>query len=202
MNISRTKIILALALASGGVAFAQTDSGIPRPADYASFSRFVTDRNIFDPNRQPHSSSTRPHTRTTRTRASLSAPAFTLVGTMGYQKGLFAFFSGNNDDIKKVLPVAGKIADYNVTQIVQGRVTLEATNKSEKFELKIGDVMRQENGKWALAGAAELPAGTVASEPSATSSSGNDNPAPAPSSALGQSEVLKRLMQLRAKENQ
>ena len=202
MNISRTKIILALTLTGVGGAFTQTDNGVPRAADYAAFSRFVTDRNIFDPSRQPHSPSSRPRTRTTRTRASLSAPAFTLVGTMGYQKGLFAFFSGNNDDIKKVLPVAGKIADYNVTQIVQGRVTLEATNKSEKFELKIGDVMRQENGKWALAGAAELPAGTVASEPTTTSSPGNDNPAPAPSPALGQSEVLKRLMQLRAKENQ
>jgi len=205
MKLTRVKIILLATFAVTNVFFAGAQSnGVPSATDYAAFSRFVTDRNIFDPNRQPHYTSTRMRTRTTRTRISPSAPAFTLVGTMGYQKGLFAFFSGNNDDLKKVLPVSGKIADYTVTRIVQGHATLESTNKVGKLELKIGDVVRQENGKWALSDSSDLPVGTSAAP--ATSASGSapssEVPAAAPSPALGQNDVLKRLMELRAKENQ
>ena len=202
MKLTRAKIILALALAGGLGAFAQTNNGVPRAADPAAFSRFVTDRNIFDPNRQPHSTSTRTRPRTTtRTRTS-SAPAFTLVGTMSYEKGLFAFFSGNNEELKKVLPVSGKIADYTVTQIIQGRATLVSADKKEKLELKVGDVVRQESGKWEWSGSGELPAGTSNATVGLSGSSGGDSPAAAPAPALEQNDVLKRLMQLREKENQ
>ena len=72
MKLTHTKILLALAAVLAGEtgAFAQSN-GVPGPTDYAKFSQFITDRNIFDPARQPHfiySSSTRPRTRT-RTRA-------------------------------------------------------------------------------------------------------------------------------------
>jgi len=50
-----------------------------------------------------------------------------------------------------------------------------------------------------LSDSGELPAGTGGTAPA--SSPGGDN-APAPSPALGQNDVLKRLMELRAKENQ
>jgi hypothetical protein len=203
MKLTRVKIILlaALALAGSFVAGAQSNR-VPGATDYPAFSGFVTDRNIFDPNRVPHAVYTsRPRTRTAHTRTAPSAPAFSLVGTMSYQKGYFAFFSGNDDGLKRVLPVAGKIAGYTVTQIIQGRVTLETTNQSEKLELKVGDVLRQENGKWALSDEGDLPAGTSSMATGPGGSSGGDN-APAPSPALGQNDVLKRLMELRAKENQ
>ena len=45
--------LLALALSGGHAAFAQSN-GVPGPQDYAAFSHFITDRNIFDPNRVPH----------------------------------------------------------------------------------------------------------------------------------------------------
>ena len=201
MKLNRTHIIwlMALALTSGGLAEAQTNR-VPGPTDFAAFSQFVTDRNIFDPNRQPHYTSTRTRTRTTRTRVSSSSPTFTLVGTMSYEKGLFAFFNGNSDELKKALPVSEKIAGYTVVQIAPGRVLLESTNQTEKLVLKVGDVMRQENGKWELSSTGDLPAGT--SSPAATSSPGGDSPAATPSPTLGQNDVLKRLMELRAKENQ
>ena len=201
MKRLRKTTILALMLAGGFGAFAQTNSGVPRSTDYATFSRFVTDRNIFDPNRQPHYTSTRTRTRTTTRSHSPSTPAFTFVGTMNYEKGLFAFFSGNNDDLKKVLPVAEKIADYTVTQIAPGRVTLESTNKPEKLDLKVGDVMRQENGKWELSGSGEAPAGESASATETGGSSSGESPA-VPSSASEPNDILKRLMEKRAKENQ
>lgn len=194
MKQPRINLILALALAGGLGALAQTNNKIPGPADTAAFSRFVTDRNIFNPNREPHyTSQARP--KTVRTH-SPSAPAFTLVGTMSYEKGLFAFFSGNSAELKKVLPVSEKIAGYTVTEVAQGRATLESADKKQKLTLKVGDGMRQENGKWQWFGAGELPAG--ASDTGGASAS--DSPA-APSSAGEPNDILKRLMQLREKEN-
>ena len=118
MKLNRIKIILlaALALTSGFVARAQSNR-VPGATDYPAFSGFVTDRNIFDPNRVPHPFTRRACGRGFRTRATASsAPAFSLVGTMSYQKGYFAFFSGNDDELKSVLPVSGKIAGYTVTR--------------------------------------------------------------------------------------
>ena len=202
MKQPRTKIILALALAGGFAAFAQTNNGVPRATDYTTFSRFVTERNIFDPNRQPHYTSSRTRVRTTTRTHSSSAPAFTLVGTMSYEKGLFAFFSGNNEDLKKVLPVAEKIADYTVTQIIPGRVTLESADKKTTLHLRVGDVMRQENGKWEWSGSGEVPAGESISAPETSSSASGESSAAAAAPASEPNSILKQLMEKRAKESQ
>lgn len=209
MKPMRTKLIFMLAVClTGAGAFAQSNNNnnkIPGPTDYASFSRFITDRNIFDPNRQPHYTSTRTRTVSRPRTHSASAPAFTLVGTMSYEKGIFAFFSGNSEDLKKALMVSGKIADYTVTDIDYGRVTLESTNKTEKLELKVGDVVREENGTWQFSGQGEVAAGSSATGSSArssaeSSSSGGDNGAPA--SASAPNDILKKLMEKREQENQ
>jgi len=206
MKLMRTKIFFTLALVlAGGGAFAQTRNQVPGPTDYAQFSRFVTDRNIFDPERQPRytSSGQRRTIRTPRTPRSSSAPAFALVGTMNYEKGLFAFFSGNNDDLKKVLPAREKIAGYTVTEIAPGRATLEATNAPGQLHLKVGDVMRWESGKWELAGVEDVPTGESSRPTEAASpAAGGDNSTAAPAAAGEANDVLKRLMEKRAKESQ
>ena len=81
-----------------------------------------------------------------------------LVGTMSYEKGMFAFFNGNSTDLKKALQAGEKIADYTVTDIAPSVVKLESADKKQQLELKVGDGLRQENGKWVLSGAGELPA--------------------------------------------
>ncbi len=213
MNLMRLSLFITLAaVLAGPGAFAQSSSSsVPGPTDYAAFSRFVTDRNIFDPNRQPHSSSGRSrsssHTSSHSRTVSASAPAFSLVGTMSYEKGLFAFFSGNNSDLKKVLPVSGTIVNYTVTAIAHDRVTLElaTTNQSQTLELKVGDVMRETSGKWELTGPGEISAGSAsAAGTSGTSSpaSGNSGSVGTPSSASEPNDVLKRLMEKRQQENQ
>ncbi len=204
MKITRVKIFLlaAFALVNGIFVRAQSN-GVPGAADYARFSQFVTDRNIFDPDRVPHTGYT-PRVRPSRvrpSRVSAAATAFSLVGTMSYEKGLFAFFNGNNSDLKKVLPVNAAIQGYTVLQIRQGRVLLESADKKERLELKVGDVMRQEGGKWALSGAGELPV-AIGSAAAAGGSSDAGSPASSPSPALEQNDVLKRLMELRKKEEQ
>jgi hypothetical protein len=185
-------------------AVAQSSNNVPGAADYAKFSRFVTERNIFDPNRQPHYTSSRSSHTHTHTHSS-SAPAFTLVGTMSYEKGLFGFFSGNSDELKQVLPTSGKIAGYTVTEIAQDRVTLESADKKQKLEMRVGDVMRQENGKWELSGSGETPAGssTTESAPNAgkdSTNGGNESPAASPSTSEP-NDILKRLMEKREQEN-
>jgi hypothetical protein len=198
MKLPLTLIILALAL-TGRVSAAAQSNGVPGPTNYVAFSRFITDRNIFDPNRQPHSYNPSQRTVSRPRTHSTSAPAFTLVGTMSYEKGLFAFFSGNDSDLKKVLPVAQKIAGYTVTEIAPGRAKLESADKKQKLELRVGDVMRQENGVWQLSGSGEIPAGASATE--TASPAGSNTPATAANTASGPAaepnDVLKRLMQLR-----
>jgi hypothetical protein len=206
-----TFIMLAVLLTSA-IAFAQSSNHVPAPTDYPAFSQFITDRNIFDPNRQPHYTSSRTRTYTRPTTHSSSAPAFSLVGTMAYEKGMFAFFNGNSEDLKQALYVSGKIAGYTVTKINHGSVTLETTNQAEKIELKVGDVMREENGAWQLTGPGEVTAGSSAggdSDPGRYSRSGGDSTSEksnsgsnAPASAAAPNDILKRLMEKRAQENQ
>jgi hypothetical protein len=201
MKMLRTKLFLTLAfaLAAGG-AFAQSTNKVPGPEEYSSFSRFITDRNIFDPNREPHYTS-RPRTRTrTHTTRPSGAPTFTLVGTISYSKGMFAFFNGNNSDLKKALPIAGSIAGYTVTEISQGRVQLETPDK-QTLELKVGDSMQEQNGKWELAENSGLPIETGAETATPENSTANE-PTPAANPALESNDVLKRLMEQKEKENQ
>ena len=204
MKTLRIKLFLALALAvAGGSGFAQTNKNIPGSTDYAAFTKFVTERNIFDPSRVPHytSSGRATQKRTTRTRVSNSAPAFTLVGTMSYEKGMFAFFNGNNEELKKALTVGKSVAGYTVTDIAHSRVMLESADKKEQVELKVGDVMREENGKWHMTGAGEVT-GTSGSAGAGGASSSSGSAAPAASSSASEpNEVLKRLMEKREQES-
>jgi hypothetical protein len=187
-------LVLALLL-WGGFARAQSN-GIPGDTDYGAFSRFITQRNIFDPNRYPHETHVSHRTRSHQIN---SSPAFTLVGTMSYGKGTFAFFSGNGEDFKKILPVSGNIASYEVTAITMTGATLRGTDK-KTIQLNIGDQMRQENNGWQL-----VEAGDAVSSSSGSSTSGAsevpDAAPSAPSPSLGNNDILKRLMQLREQEN-
>jgi hypothetical protein len=203
MKMTRTKIILAtaFALANGFFAAAQSNNNVPGPEDYARFSPFITERNIFDPNRYPRYS--RNSTRTYRpTRANRSAPTFALVGTMSYTKGMFAFFDGNNSDLRKVLSQSGTIAGYTVTEVTATGVTLQSADKKQTLQLKIGDSMRQEGTAWRLAGSGESFSTSSSSE--SESSAGGESSSPAadtaPSPALEGNDVLKKLMQQREQE--
>jgi hypothetical protein len=194
-----------LLLASVTFAAAQSN-GVPGPQDYAAFAHFVADRNIFDPSRQPHSyvPGYRPRPRRVR---STGAPDLQLVGTMSYEKGLFAFFNGNNSDLKKALQAGDKIADFTITAISVTNVVLETADKKDQLTLNVGDGLRQENGKWvrpeSAGSPAPLPSVANAPESAAPASAEDASPEPAtPASAAEPNDVLKRLMQQREKENQ
>lgn len=208
MNLSPTKTLLVLVLVATNAWLAAAQSNeVAAVVDYASFSRVITERNIFDPNRFAHT--TRTTTRTTyrpRTRSN-SAPAFSLVGTMSYEKGMFAFFSGNNADLKKILVLNESIAGYTATEITATLVKLETADK-KIVVMKLGDLMRQESGHWELAGPGEVPTEASAAEPAKPGTEEGAAPAateapanPAAASGGAASEILKRLMQKREQES-
>jgi hypothetical protein len=200
MNATPLKsgLLLAAVLAAGAHAVAQQNP--PGSQDYAAFSRFITDRNIFDPNRQPHYTSTyRPRPR--RQSHVYQTPDLQLVGIMSYEKGPFAFFNGNNPDLKQALPVAGKIAGHTILEISANQVRLESDDKKEQLTLKVGDGLRLENGRWLPAESGSLPVNTAETTGAVSDDSSGTAP-DAPASATEPNDVLKRLMQLREKENQ
>jgi hypothetical protein len=204
MNPTHTKkwLALALALTNGFFAAAQSSTA-PGPADYARFTSFITERNIFDPNRYPHDSRAR-HTTYTPRRSSPSAPTFTLVGTMSYGKGMFAFFDGNNSDLRKVLYQSDTngIAGFTVTEITLTGVKLQSADKKETVPMKIGEMMRQEGDHWQPVGQGELAAvaGDANAASAATDNSYSPDTSSAPSPALNGNEILKKLMQQREQE--
>jgi hypothetical protein len=203
----KSLLVLTAVLAGGVAAFAQSSSHIPGPEDYDRFSQFITDRNIFDPNRQPHSYGGSYTPRTTHIR-SRGTPGIQFVGTMSYEKGFFAFLSGNSTELSKVVQVGDKIQGYTVTDITGNTVALQSADKQEKVALNIGDGLREENSKWVFSKAGDMPLPAAASSTETTGSSSSDSnssntsSAPAtPPSATEQNDVLKRLMQQREKEN-
>ena len=170
-------------------------TSVPGPTAYPAFSGFITARNIFDPNRLPRNSrNTQTNIRQTRTQR--SAPTFTLVGTMSYEKGMFAFFEGNNSELRKVLYQSDTngIAGYTVTEITLTGVKLQTADKKETVQMKIGELMRQEGNRWQPAGKGELPAGASVAENSSPDTNS------APSSAGEPNDILKKLMQQREQE--
>jgi len=204
LDVSPARLVCGLLalLASSGSVFAQSN-GIPGPQEYAAFSHFITDRNIFNPDRVPHyynrNSSYRPRPSSRRNRTS----GIQFVGTMNYDKGMFAFFGGNSADLSKVLQVGGKIADYTITDISLDSIRLESADKKQQPVMKVGEGFRQENGKWVLASAGEIPAASGDSGNTGSSSSESAGVTPAAPAAVGEpSDALKRLMERRAKENQ
>ncbi len=213
MRFTLAKIFLLAAIAIAGIfsADAQTNS-FTTDTDYTQFSRFVSDRNIFDPNRVPHSprsTTTRTRTRTTTRARSGGLTGIALVGTMSYEKGWFAFFNAGDSDNKKVLAAGGEVGGNQVKEISATTVTLVGDDKKE-FTMKIGDQLHQDGARWKLAdnSATESGSAVAASEPmpatesdsSNSSSSSTETPAAAPAANLEGNDILKRLMEKRAKE--
>jgi len=190
--------VLVLALANGFWAAAQSN-GVPGPTAYSGFSTFITERNIFDPGRQPRNSST---PRRTFTRTQRSAPTFTLVGTMSYEKGMFAFFDGNNPDLRRVLyqSDSNSIAGYTVAEITLAGVKLQTADKKETVQMKIGDLMRQEGSRWQLAGQGELSADTSTGQSATPAENSSPATSATPSPAIEENDILKKLKQQREQE--
>jgi hypothetical protein len=179
---------------------AATNEPAPDPLEYAAY-KVIYERNIFNPTRRPRrgpaSSEERPAPR---------VDWFSLVGTMSYEKGYFAFFDGSNYQYRKVLQPEATIAGYKILEVTQNSVKLSAG--TNQLEMRIGGQMRREDeGEWAISGRfgeVSLAASSSASssggakpEGAGTSSSSSE---PAAGATAGESDILKKLMQKREQE--
>jgi len=168
------------------------------PSSAVSLQNFkiITQRNIFDPNRRAGSGE---RGRRIDPNRLARADGFALVGTLIDKRGEFAFFSGSDSKYKKVLKVAGTIADYKVTEVAPDYVKLES-NSSNQVKMTVGMQMKKlDAGEW------QLVDGTVAlatvSETSASETKDTETSDSAPSTGNSSADaVLKQLMQAREKE--
>jgi hypothetical protein len=130
----------------------------PSASDFSAF-KILNQRNIFNTRR---SASYTPSERK-ETRRAARSESFALVGTMNYDKGLFAFFDGSSSSYKKVLKQEDTIAGFKVAHIETSQVKLVAG--TNEVELHMGMQMRREDeGEWHMSVRPETaePSGGVA----------------------------------------
>jgi hypothetical protein len=173
---------------SEGVA---TNSAPVDPMSYEAF-RIIAQRNIFDPTRRAVSNRTTTESPPERPKR---MEAFTLLGSINYEKGDFAFFDGTRSEFRKSVKAGDSIAGYKVAEIAPKHVTLEADGK--KVEMPVGSQMkrREGEGEWQVNSQVENfeSASTNTSSSSESGSSGGESK---PSSGNGEvNEVLKRLLE-------
>ena len=219
MTPSRASFRLALGLSAGlvlalfpaGPVFSASrrasQASAPAPAsdstnsasglEFSSF-RIISDRNIFDPNR----SGRRAERPARETRRAPRVDSFSLVGTMSYPKGAYAFFDGSSSDFRKSLTPGATIAGYTIREITPASVKLEANGST--LELKVGgQLRREEEGEWKLDSSGErasYAAGASSSSGGSTSGGGSGSSGGGGASESEVNEVLKRLMEQREKE--
>ena len=152
--------------------------------------RIISERNIFNQNR---SRSTALQD-TARPKPAPVIHALSLVGTMSFEKGDFAFFDGTRPEFRKSFKEGDTIAGYEIKEINPTGVKI--ANETNRFELKVGQQLRRENGsEWQLS-SASLSAQPAAGDPSAATGTA----APVNDTSGSEDEALKRLMEKRAKE--
>jgi hypothetical protein len=187
-------VTLGCLLAAGGIARAQDTNAAPA-LNLKSFDLIAT-RNIFDQNRRPPSI-IRPPIRQQR------VDTFTLVGTMSYEKGNFAFFDSNRSEYRKALKASETIAGYKIAEIAPDGIKLAAAS-NKTINLPVGTQMRRvEGGRWAFTGRAEIvpeaPTTNAASADNAATAAAPDSAPEVPAGA-GDNDVMKRLMLKRLQE--
>ena len=143
--------------------------------------RIITERNIFNASRASRANRPPPETRRpTRTES------LTLVGTLTYDKGPYAFFDGSSSDFKKVLEPGKSIVGYRIAEITADAVQLE--QGTNKIELRVGMQMRQEEDGWRV-----VDSGLTQTASASDSSASTD-------SSAEESDIIKRMMQQREQE--
>ena len=188
--------LLPLIVAFGAAVFLPltTASGADGAKGYEAYKRVRT-RNIFDPNRKAVREAAPQNAPPPRSRTS----TFTLTGTMVREGRSLAFFSGSRSEFSKVISVGDSVANYKITAIAPAQVELEHDGK--KLTLEIGKPFQIEGSP----GEPEPPeepaaAPDATNEPNATDASAPGAPPSVPAGADPKNEILRRMMERRAKE--
>lgn len=178
-----TAALLLLSLASAG---AQEKTNAIPTTDFRAFE-LVVKRNIFDANRRAgHISAPKPEEKRPQ------IDSLSLLGTISYEKGLFAFFGGSSSAYRKVLGPDDTIAEFHIKEIAYDHVCLSVSNEPP-VELHVGSQLRrEEDGPWHVsAQAAPVVANSSSSSSDSSADSGSND---------AENEILKRLMKKREQE--
>lgn len=162
--------------------------------DFSAF-RLVGDRNIFNPNRSARSA------RGGEARKPARVDTVSLVGTLSYHKGDFAFFDGSSATFRKAVRTNETVADFRVTTVGMDEVTLEVNGKP--VTVRVGArFRREEDGPWEVtSNGSQAGASTTASTSSSTDTSTNNSSAGNDSGSTGAAnDILARLRQKREQE--
>ena len=201
-NAKRQTILLCALLAICGLLSQRADAA-ETAKGYDAF-RLMQTRNIFDPNRRPVRIEA-PRASAPRTRSS----SFTLTGTMVRDGRSLAFFSGTRSEFSKVIGVGDSVANFRIASIEPSQVELE--HEGKKVTLAIGQPFKIEAqpGDPVEADEPEDAAKTEGTDGTKTTD-GTNAPAtpgaspttPPASSGSGNSkdEIMRRMMERRAKE--
>jgi Ca2+-binding EF-hand superfamily protein len=160
-------------------------SGSPAGQGGGGFDAFkiIAERNIFDTSRRG------PRPANAREERPKRMDTLSLVGTLFYAKGPYAFFDGSSPDYRKVLEPGKTILGYKILEITGNSIKLESGTNT--LEMRVGMRFRREDeGEWQLAGSAEPRATRV----------GGSSASSRESAAGEESDVVKRLMQQREQE--
>jgi hypothetical protein len=169
-------------------------SAKPVPTLDWKYFQMIAERNVFNPSRSGRV-----------TYSNRKNPAridsFSLLGTMSYEKGRFAFFGGSASAYRKTLKPEDTIAGYKIAEIASQYVRLTGPN-GEPIELRVGMQMKREDrGPWTLSGTPTASFATPeAGTPSAEESGGSGTEKSESSLSAPPNEILKRLMQKREQE--
>jgi len=176
------------------------------PANDFRHFYFVVQNNVFNGNRYPNM----PPQTNPVARVTVRPPAYellSLVGTLTYEKGTFAFFNGSSSAFKKTVGPDGTIAGYQITEIAKESVTLVVSNEPP-ITLRTGQQMRRDQGgSWRVLGSSEYSPSTPAPTPETTSSTtstttSSDSTTSESSASEETDPVLKRLMEKRRLEQE
>lgn len=162
--------------------------------DLSAF-RIIVDRNIFNASR----SGGRPNpVRASRRPARVETLA--LVGTLEVGTNRIAFFDGSDRQFRQAARPGDRVAGLTVEAIHFDKVYV--MQDTQRWELPVGRALRREDeGEWRLAEAV----GLAAAEPSGPVELGNGggSTAASPPAVSGEAaEVLRKLMERRAREEQ
>jgi hypothetical protein len=168
------------------------------PPDLATF-RLISERNIFNPNRSKQSQTS--GNRTDRsTRRTPRIETITLVGTLSYEKGYFAFFEGSLPGLSRAFTPGDVIAGFRIQEVLNDRILLTHNDSTTILPLR-GQLRREDDAPWTVT---DTPTPEAPSTPaSATTDTPTDTTAT--SSTENQSErnadeVLQRLLERRQRE--